>query len=60
VSSRLLTHPFGDTSAIFKVSGKIFAAISGEKSPGLITLKGDPGYAEALVSEYDDIKPATT
>jgi predicted DNA-binding protein (MmcQ/YjbR family) len=52
-----LTHPFGDTSAIFKVSGRIFAAISGDDPPGLITLKCDPGYAASLVAEYDDIKP---
>ena len=51
-----LTHPFGDTSATFKVSGKIFAAVSGDGPSSLITLKCDPGYAESLVSEYDDIE----
>jgi predicted DNA-binding protein (MmcQ/YjbR family) len=52
-----LTHPFGDSSVIFKVSGRIFAAISGDDPSSLITLKCDPGYAASLVSEYDDIKP---
>lgn len=52
-----LTNPFGDTSEIFKVSGRIFAAISDDHAGTLITLKCEPDYAASLVTRYADISP---
>ncbi|MHB8311691.1 MAG: MmcQ/YjbR family DNA-binding protein [Candidatus Dormibacteria bacterium] len=52
-----LTYPFGETTAVFKIGGKMFAAVSLGDLPGRITLKCDPGYAAALVDQYDGIVP---
>jgi predicted DNA-binding protein (MmcQ/YjbR family) len=57
LSGAQLTNPFGDTSDVFKVSGRIFAAISQDEEGSLITLKCDPGYASSLISRHDDISP---
>jgi predicted DNA-binding protein (MmcQ/YjbR family) len=52
-----LTHPFDNTSSIYKVAGHVFAAISFDDAGSIITLKCDPGYAESLVSGPEDIGP---
>jgi predicted DNA-binding protein (MmcQ/YjbR family) len=48
--------PFGPGVAVFKVGGKMFAIVSAEGPPGSVSLKCDPGYAEALRDQY----PAVT
>lgn len=52
-----LTHPFGEGTLVFKVAGRMFAAISLDDSPGRVTLKCDPGYGAALVDRHDEFAP---
>ena len=52
-----LCHPFGESPAVFKVAGKMFAVISLDDHPGRITLKCDPGYGAALADKYREITP---
>lgn len=52
-----LCHPFGDSTAVFKIVGKMFAAVSLADHPGRITLKCDPGYGAAVVDQYQEITP---
>lgn len=59
-----LTHPFGNESAVYKVGGKMFAAIGtgeggvgGEGGVDRVTLKCDPDRAEVLVGEHEHIVP---
>jgi predicted DNA-binding protein (MmcQ/YjbR family) len=49
--------PFGETAAVFKVGGKVFAIVSVEDSPGSVSLKCDPGYAQALREQYPGVTP---
>ncbi|CAN5393346.1 MmcQ/YjbR family DNA-binding protein [soil metagenome] len=51
------SHPFGDQSAVFKIRGKVFAVVNLDKDPSYLTVKIDPSYAEALVAEYESIRP---
>jgi predicted DNA-binding protein (MmcQ/YjbR family) len=55
--SATLTHPFGEGTSVFKVAGRMFAAISLDDSPGRVTLKCDPGYGAALVDRHDEFTP---
>ncbi|MBB2975210.1 putative DNA-binding protein (MmcQ/YjbR family) [Microbacterium endophyticum] len=50
-------YPFGVETAVFKVRGKMFAAIRMNQSPTAITLKAAPPHCEALVREYAEITP---
>jgi predicted DNA-binding protein (MmcQ/YjbR family) len=50
-----LTHPFGHGSAVFKVAGKMFAAVSMDEVLGIATLKCDPDYGAALVALHDEV-----
>jgi predicted DNA-binding protein (MmcQ/YjbR family) len=52
-----LTHPFGEATAVFKVAGKMFAAVSLHDSPGRVTLKCDPGYGAALIDRHEEVTP---
>jgi predicted DNA-binding protein (MmcQ/YjbR family) len=52
-----LCHPFGQSTAVFKIVGKMFAALSLADHPGRITLKCDPGYAAALADQHQEITP---
>ena len=52
-----LAYPFGPATAVFKVRGKMFAAISLSDEPGRLTLKCDPDYADFLIQEFDEITP---
>ena len=47
-----LSYPFGEGTAVYKVSGKIFAISGAEHAPARITLKCDPEHGEALRSEH--------
>lgn len=53
-----LTHPFGNDTAVYKVGGKMFAAIgAGDGGIDRITLKCLPERAEVLVGEHEHIVP---
>lgn len=53
----MLTYPFGPATAVFKVCGKMFAAVSVSDEPGRLTLKCDPDYATFLVQQFEAISP---
>jgi predicted DNA-binding protein (MmcQ/YjbR family) len=52
-----LTHPFGPDTSVFKVAGKMFAAIGSDDEPGRLTIKCDPDYATYLVQQFEEITP---
>ncbi len=52
-----LSHPFGEDTAVFKVSGKMFALVDLTGKHGRVTVKADPGYAAALVVRHQQITP---
>ncbi|MGV8896925.1 MAG: MmcQ/YjbR family DNA-binding protein [Rhodoglobus sp.] len=52
-----LTFPFGPETEVYKVVGRMFAAMNVEGEHPRITLKTDPEDAKALVAEFDDITP---
>jgi len=52
-----LSYPFGDEVAVFKVVGKMFAAIMPEGSDPRLTLKCDPEDAKALVETFPEVTP---
>jgi predicted DNA-binding protein (MmcQ/YjbR family) len=47
--------PFGDTTLVYKVSGKIFALVSLDKNQ--MNLKCDPDLAIELREQYDSVIP---
>ena len=52
--------PFDEETLVFKVGGKMFALSSlnqWERGQPSVNLKCNPGYAEELRAQYDDIKP---
>jgi predicted DNA-binding protein (MmcQ/YjbR family) len=49
--------PFGDSAAVFKVGGKMFAIVELDRSPARVSLKCDPGYAIALREQYAAVSP---
>lgn len=51
------TYPFGPETAVFKVVGKMFAAISPDAEHPSLTLKSDPEDARALVATYPEVTP---
>lgn len=51
------TTPFGPDWLIYKVRGKMFAAVDLNR-PRLVTLKCDPDYAEELREHYAGVEPA--
>jgi len=48
-----LEYPFGPETAVYKVVGRMFAAINDHQ----VTLKADPEDARALVSTFPDVIP---
>ncbi len=50
--------PFGEESLVFKVCGRIFAALHVKESPPKITLKTDPALAVLLRQTYPTVRPA--
>ncbi|MBV9357663.1 MAG: MmcQ/YjbR family DNA-binding protein [Chloroflexi bacterium] len=48
--------PFGQTVAVFKIGGRMFALITIEGEPAQVSLKCDPGFASLLREHY----PAVT
>ncbi len=49
--------PFGETTLVFRVGGKIFALTDTEAVPLSISLKCDPERAIDLREQYDEIRP---
>jgi predicted DNA-binding protein (MmcQ/YjbR family) len=52
-----LTFPFGPGTSVFKISGKMFAAVGPDSGAGRLTVKCDPDYATFLVQQFDEITP---
>lgn len=52
-----LRYPFGPATSVFKVGGKMFAAVNLGGEPGRVTLKCDPDYASFLIQQFDEILP---
>jgi predicted DNA-binding protein (MmcQ/YjbR family) len=50
-------YPFGDSVAVFKVGGRIFALVSLEGNPGSVSLKCDPGLALDWRARYSAVRP---
>ena len=50
-------YPFGEETAVFKVSGKMFAMIGMTELPTTITLKVMPDHGEALVRDHPAVRP---
>ncbi len=51
------TFPFGPTTLVFKVAGKVYALTDIIADPLTLSLKCDPEHAEALRAEHDAITP---
>jgi predicted DNA-binding protein (MmcQ/YjbR family) len=49
--------PFGDSTLVFKIRGKIFLLASFEKSPLEFNVKSDPGKAIELREQYESVQP---
>jgi predicted DNA-binding protein (MmcQ/YjbR family) len=49
--------PFGDSTLVFKVKGKIFLIASLEQSPLQFNIKSDPDKAIERREEFDAIRP---
>ena len=52
-----LTFPFGVETSVFKVGGRMFAAMAADEMPASITLKCDPDHGAALMRKYSEIIP---
>ena len=52
-----LSYPFGHEVAVYKVVGKMFAAVTVEGEHPRLTLKCDPEDARALVETFPDVAP---
>jgi predicted DNA-binding protein (MmcQ/YjbR family) len=53
-------HPWGDSPTVFKIgdlNGPMFAIVSTEASPPVISLKCDPDLAEALRRAHPAVAP---
>jgi len=51
------TFPFGETTLVFKVMGKIFALTGLDEEEFRVNLKCDPARAIELREQYADIRP---
>jgi predicted DNA-binding protein (MmcQ/YjbR family) len=51
------TFPFGPNTSVFKVAGKMFALSQLAASPLKVSLKCDPGLAEALREAHSAVLP---
>jgi len=49
--------PFGDTTLVFKIRGKIFLLASLESAPLQFNLKSDPDKAIEMREAYDSVRP---
>ena len=51
------TFPFGDSTLVFKVKGKIFLLASLDASPLQFNVKCDPEKIDDLREQYEDVQP---
>jgi predicted DNA-binding protein (MmcQ/YjbR family) len=51
------TFPFGESTLVFKVRGKIFLLAGLEESPLQFNVKCDPEEINDLREKYEDVKP---
>jgi predicted DNA-binding protein (MmcQ/YjbR family) len=51
------SFPFGETTLVFKVGGKMFALMDIESRPLQVALKCDPERAIALREEHEAVQP---
>jgi predicted DNA-binding protein (MmcQ/YjbR family) len=51
------TFPFGANTSVFKVAGKMFALSGLAATPLAVSLKCEPGLAEALREAYSAVLP---
>ncbi|GAB3556444.1 MmcQ/YjbR family DNA-binding protein [Spirosoma fluminis] len=51
------SFPFGESTLVFKVGGKIFALLDTESRPTTMNLKCDPERATQLREEYAAVTP---
>jgi len=51
------TFPFGESTLVFKVRGKIFLLAGLEESPLQFNVKCDPEKIDDLREQYEDVKP---
>lgn len=52
-----LDYPFGETVAVYKAGGKMFALIQEGSKPLRLSLKCDPKLAELLREKYESVMP---
>lgn len=50
-------YPFGDSAAVFKVAGRMFALVALAGNPGSVNLKCDPALALELRARYAAVRP---
>lgn len=50
-------HPFGPSTLVIKVAGKLFAIIDEDADPPTISLKCDPAWAPVLRETYTAVVP---
>lgn len=50
-------YPFGESVAVYKTSGKMFALIAEGKDPVRVSLKCDPLLAKKLREDYESVQP---
>lgn len=53
----VLTYPFGEDVAVYKVQDKMFALIREGKTPVQLSLKCDPLLSTHLREKYDEVMP---
>jgi len=51
------TFPFGDSTIVFKVKGKIFLLAGLDESPLQFNIKSDPDKIDDLREQYEDVLP---
>lgn len=52
-----LEHPFGPDWEVFKVREKVFMLMTEITGEPIVIVKADPGDAQALCAQYEDITP---
>jgi predicted DNA-binding protein (MmcQ/YjbR family) len=50
-------YPFGESVAVYKIDGKMFALISEKGDPVQISLKCEPQLAVTLRAKYESVMP---
>jgi predicted DNA-binding protein (MmcQ/YjbR family) len=50
-------YPFGESVAVFKAAGRMFALVPLEGTPASVNLKCDPGLALELRARYPSVRP---